>query len=185
MAFYKRTNFLINPAFQLRFSLIVCSVIIISTLIYPVIIYDFFNLMVAKTPNVPETVLAAQNNLIIYLVIIQVVITTLVFIVFIFFTHKIAGPLYKLKNHLASIREGNPITPLTFRQGDYFEDVAEEVTLFLETVANNQESDFEYVEEVAQYIDNLAPVVPDDKKPILNEISRRLIELKSRYKTDL
>lgn len=185
MAFYKRSVFLINPAFQLKFSLIVCSVIIISTLIYPVIIFDFFKLLVAQTPNVPENIVAAQKNLILYLVIIQVVITSLVFIIFIFFTHKIAGPLYKLKNHLAAIREGNPISPLTFRKGDYFEDVAEEVTLFLETVANNQESDFEYVEEIAQYIDNLAPVVPDDKKPILNEISRRLIDLQSRYKKSL
>jgi hypothetical protein len=141
--------------------------------------------MIAKTPNVPAAVLDAQNNLITYLVGLQVVITFLVFVIFIFFTHKIAGPLYKLKNHLASIREGNPISPLTFRKGDYFEDVAEEVTLFLETVANNQESDFEYVEEVSQYIDNLASVVPDDKKPVLSEISRRLLELKSRYKTDL
>jgi hypothetical protein len=141
--------------------------------------------MIVKTPNVPAAVLDAQNNLITYLVGLQVVITFLVFVIFIFFTHKIAGPLYKLKNHLASIREGNPISPLTFRKGDYFEDVAEEVTLFLETVANNQESDFEYVEEVSQYIDNLASVVPDDKKPVLSEISRRLLELKSRYKTDL
>jgi hypothetical protein len=103
-------------------------------------------------------------------------------VAFIFFTHKIAGPLYKLKNHLAAIREGHEITPLTFRKGDYFEDVAEEVTLFLETVVNNQESDFEYVEEVSQYINNLSSVVPDDKKPVLNEISRQLIEIKSRYK---
>lgn len=185
MAFYKRSTFLINPAFQLKFSLIVCSIIVISTLIYPIIIYDFFNLMISQAPEVPENILVAQKNLILYLVLIQTVITLLVFIVFIFFTHKIAGPLYKLKNHLAGIREGNPITPLTFRKGDYFEDVAEEVSLFLETIVNNQESDFEYIEELSQYIDNLSPVVPDDKKPVLNEISRRLLELKSRYKKSL
>ena len=93
--------------------------------------------------------------------------------------------MFKLKNHLASIREGNPITPLTFRNGDYFADVAEEVSLFLDTVAHNQESDFAYIDEVAAYIQNLNLVTPDDKKPVLNEISRRLIELKSRYNSSV
>jgi hypothetical protein len=185
LAFYKRSVFLINPSFQLKFSLIVCSVILISTMIYPIIIYDFFQMVLAANPTAAKNVEAAQNDLIFYLVFIQLVITLLVFLVFIFFTHKIAGPLYKLKNHLTGIREGNAITPLTFRAGDYFLDVAEEVSLFLETVSNNQENDFQYVEEVAQYIDNLSSVVPDDKKPILREISRRLIDIKSRYKKDL
>ncbi len=181
LAFYKRSTFLINPPFQLKFSLIVCSIIFLSTLVYPVIIFDFFSLFVAQNPSAVQNVVNTQRNLIIFLFVIQVIITALVFIVFIFLTHKIAGPMYKLKNHLASIREGNPITTLTFRNGDYFPDVAEEVSLFLDTVAHNQESDFAYIEEVAAYIQNLNLVTPDDKKPVLNEISRRLIELKSRY----
>lgn len=93
--------------------------------------------------------------------------------------------MHKLKNHLAQIREGQAITPLTFRDGDHFHDVAEEVSLFLETISYNQESDFQYIDEVALYIENLTPVVPDDKKPILNEISRRLMDIKSRYKDSL
>lgn len=96
-------------------------------------------------------------------------------------THKVAGPMYKLKSHLTAIRSGETITPLRFRNGDYFQDVAEEVSLFLETVQLNQENDFLYLEEVAQYIQNLSPVVPDDKKPILNEISVKLREISSRY----
>lgn len=141
--------------------------------------------MVSKNPNVSTDIQAAKNNLIIYLVGIQLFFTFLVFILFIFFTHKIAGPLFKLKNHLTKIREGEAITPLTFRDGDHFHDVAEEVTLFLETLVLNQENDFQYLDEVATYIENLTPVVPDDKKPILNEISRQLMDIKSRYKKSL
>lgn len=185
LAFYKRSIFLINPQFQLRFSLIVCSIIIISTLIYPVIIYDFFQMISAHNPAVAKNIVAAQKDLIWFLVLIQVVITLLVFVIFIFFTHKIAGPLYKLKNHLTRIREGDAITHLTFRNGDYFHDVAEEVSLFLETISVTQEEDFQYIDEVSVYLENLSSIVPDDKKPVLNEISRRLIEIKSRYKKSL
>lgn len=185
MAFHKRSIFLVNPSFQLKFSLIVCSIILISTLIYPVIIYDFFQLVLANSPNVSGAMKDAQKDLIYYLILIQAVIILLVFLVFIFFTHKIAGPLYKLKAHLLGIREGQPVTPLAFRNGDYFHDVADEVSLFLETISNNQENDFQYIDEISQYLENLAPVVPDDKKPILNEISRRLLDIKSRYKKAL
>jgi len=177
LAFYKRSVFLINPSFQLKFSLIVTSLIFVSNMIYPWFIYDFFTTANAGNLN--------PKSVVIFLLIVQFFVSVLVMISLIFFTHKIAGPMYKLKNHLTDIREGKPISQLTFRNGDYFQDVAEEVSLFLETVSSNQENDFQYVEEVSLYIENLSTVVPDDKKPVLNEISRRLLDIKSRYKKSL
>ncbi len=185
LAFYKRSIFLVNPGFQLSFSLIVCSIIFISSLVYPIILLDFFTEIMKRFPDLQANMQLAQQDLMIFLGIIQLIFISFVFIMFIFLTHKIAGPMHKLKNHLSNIRQGQPITPLTFRNGDHFHDVAEEVSLFLETLSFNQESDFQYLDEVAVYIDNLAPVVPDDKKPILNEISRRLMDIKSRYKNSL
>ncbi len=93
--------------------------------------------------------------------------------------------MYKLTNHLRGIREGNPISQLTFRNGDYFQDVAEEVTLFLDTVSTNQENDFLYLDEISIYLENLSTVIPDDKKPVMAEISNRLLDIKSRYKKTL
>jgi hypothetical protein len=185
LAFYKRAVYIINPAFQITFSLIVCSFIIISSIIYPVILIDFLNEIAVRYPQIAENMKFAQKDLMIYLGGIQIFIVILVFIMFIFFTHRIAGPMHKLKMHLSKIRQGEPITPLTFRSGDHFHDVAEEVTLFLETLTYNQENDYMYLEEISTYIENLAPVVPDDKKPVLKEISRRLMEIKSRYKNNL
>ena len=185
MAFYKRSIFLVDPGFQLSFSLIVCSIIFISSLIYPIILMDFFTELMTRFPSLQQNMKLAQSDLIVFLGGIQLVFITMVFIMFIFLTHKIAGPMHKLKNHLLGIRQGKPISPLTFRNGDHFHDVAEEVSLFLESVSFNQENDFQYVEEVALYIENLVPVVPDDKKPILAEISRRLMDIKSRYKESL
>jgi energy-coupling factor transporter transmembrane protein EcfT len=185
LAFHKRSIFLINPKFQLKFCLIVCSVVLISTLIYPVIIYDFFDLLTDKIPDLSNTIVTAKKEMIMYLVIIQIVVLSLVFLIFIFLTHKVAGPLFKLKSHIYSIRSGAPISPVVFRTGDYFQDVAEELNLFLESVSTHYEDDFGYLEEVADYINNLNNVVPDDKKPILNEISRKLLDIKVRYKKHL
>jgi sensor histidine kinase YesM len=185
LAIYKRSIFLINPAFQLKFSLVISSLIVLSSLIYPFVLYDFFNEMVATNPYITSDVMEARNQLIIFLVLMQVIFILLVFILFIFMTHKIAGPMYKLKNHLSDIRQGKAITPIAFRKGDYFHDVADEVSLFLETIELNQENDYLYLEEVSLFMNNLAPIVPDDKKPVLSEISRRLLEIKLRYKQNL
>lgn len=139
----------------------------------------------ATNPVAGSPIIKAKNELLLFLAPIQILFTLIVLILSVFLTHKIAGPLHKLKEHLIAIREGEKVTPLHFRKGDYFHDVAEEVTLFLDTVVTNQENDFQYLDEVSSYIDNLSTVIPDDKKPVLNEISRRLIDIKSRYKKSL
>jgi sensor histidine kinase YesM len=182
LAFHKRSIFLINPSFQIKFSIIVCSLIFLSSLIYPLIFMDFYDEVAQISAAVTDKLTLARNELVFYLFLLQFVFIMLVFIVFIFITHKIAGPMYKLKNHLSDIRHGEPISAISFRNGDYFHDVADEVTLFLESVAQSQEEDFEYMEEVAMYIQNLTTVVPDDKRPVLNEISNRLNAIKARYK---
>lgn len=185
MAFYKRSVFLINPRFQLRFSLILAGLVFLSSLIYPVIFIDFVNELVTKNPGFADGAVRAKQDLLLYLVPIQLLFAVLTFIVSIFMTHKIAGPMYKLKNHLADIRQGEPVSALEFRAGDHFHDVAEEVSSFLETIDNNQTSDFQYLEEVSSYINNLTNVIPEDKRPVLNEISRRLNEVAERYKKEV
>lgn len=185
MAFYKRSVFLINPSFQVKFSLIFTAVLLVSSLVYPLIFLDFFDQIVSNNPGITANVVTAKKELLLFLIPVQILFAILVFIFSVFMTHKIAGPLYKLKNHLFDIRQGTEITPLEFRKGDHFHDVAEEVSLFLDNIATNQENDFDYLEEVAAYVNNLSNVIPEDKRPVLNEISRRLTNISSRYKNDL
>lgn len=157
---------------------------ITGSLIYAFVVYDFITDLGDQYALTKLGVTEAAKSFLLFLVPFQFLLTSLVILTSIFLTHKVAGPLYKLKNHLVHIREGDPITPLDFRAGDNFMDVAEEVTLFLDWVVANQEADFKYVEEVSAYVDNLALVIPDDKKPVLNEISRRLKDISSRYKKE-
>ncbi len=185
MAFYKRSVFLIDPSFQLKFSLAVCLLVFLSSLVYPLLLWDFFQEITTTQGPVSDKIINAKNEFLTFLIVIQLLFTGVIFIMFIFLTHKIAGPLYKLKKHLAKIREGEPITPLVFRNGDHFSDVAEEVSLFLETISTNQENDFEYLEEVGSFIKNLNSIVPDDKKPIITEIGQRLNDIQARYKRSI
>jgi hypothetical protein len=184
LAFYKRSTFLIDPKFQLRFSIVISTMFILGSLVYAFVVYDFMSDLGNQYALTKLGVTEGAKSFLIFMIPFQFLLTALVILTSIFLTHKVAGPLYKLKNHLIHIREGEPISPLEFRTGDNFQDVAEEVSLFLDWVVANQEADFKYVSEVAAYVDNLSLVIPDDKKPVLNEISRRLKDVTTRYKKE-
>ena len=40
-------------------------------------------------------------------------------------SHRVAGPIHRIRTHLRQIAEGKPLSPVTFRKGDFFPEVAE------------------------------------------------------------
>ena len=178
---YKRSIFVINPAFQYKFCFIVCSIVLLGSIMYPLSIIDIFNVIIEKQPTEANSFADLRNNLLIFLGIIEAAFLGLVFVVCIFMSHKVAGPMYKLQNHLTNIKNGGEVKPVFFRDGDNFQEVAEEVNEVLEFFVNQRQEDFAYLDEVSAYINNLALVVPEDKKPVLNEIQSNLAKIQSRY----
>lgn len=45
--------------------------------------------------------------------------------------HRIAGPLYRLERHMVEVMEGKPPAPLSFREGDRFQDLCLTYNAFL------------------------------------------------------
>lgn len=147
----------------------------ISSLLYPVIIYD----MIAKyIPNANEDMRLA---LLVVLGLWHIGITSLVFIVSIFFSHKIAGPIYKTRKYLELVRQGGFPGRLFFRKGDYFPELADDFNSTMEAVQDNYKRDFVYISEVNTYLANLSLVVPEDKRTILDEIRNKLTEIQGRF----
>lgn len=185
MAAYKRKIYLIDPRFQIKFSLSICLILFVSSLIYPLTIYDLMSQFIdfaAKHSNeIASTINQKRQSLVIILILWQLGFTALVFIIGIFFSHKIAGPIYKLKKHLRLIREGKATEDLYFRQGDNFHDLADEINETFNALKEEYRNDFVYLSEVNAYINNLSLVVPDDKKPVLSEIHSKLMDIQKRF----
>lgn len=59
-------------------------------------------------------------------------------VVGLYFSHKLAGPLYRFKLELQRIAAGEELRPVRLRQGDDFQDLALELTRALEQVATTQ-----------------------------------------------
>ena len=99
-------------------------------------------------------------------------------------THKIAGPMYKLSNYLRSIAGGSAPTQITFRDGDNFHELAQDVNSVFDSLADSHEEDYAYLTEVSSYISNLSLVVPEDKKLVLQEINARLKDIQTRLRPE-
>lgn len=211
MAGYKRSIYLINPKFQLRFSLYVCLFLFLSSIVYPITIYDVMSNFLESSVQQKEkiellyqrcgddcadlkakekTVSSAQlkqsleakrKSLISVLALWQIGFTALVFIMCIFLTHKVAGPLFKLQKFFTAIVEGGDNGRLFFRSGDYFTELADSYNDAINQLKEDYKNDFVYLSEVSAYINNLSLVVPDDKKAVLNEINKRLTEIQGKF----
>lgn len=185
MAGYKRNTYLINPEFQIKFSLYVCGLVFVSSIIYPLTIYDlitsFITFIASKNPQAAAQLEGKRSSLILILTLWQIGFTALVFIVCIFFSHKIAGPMYKLQKFLRSKKDGIESGKLFFRKGDYFQEVADDFNDVFDELEEQHSKDLIYLSEVNSYISNLGMVVPEDKKAVLNEITQKLNQIQNRF----
>lgn len=183
MAFYKRNIFVTKPAFQYKFAVFVCFLALLTSVIYPWTIYDLYEKIILLNPSNSSSIEQNRQSLLLLLALIEFGILGVTFIVCIFISHKIAGPLYKLQNFLSAIRHGGPVSNLSFRKGDNFPEIAEEINQTIEYFVQQRHNDFAQLDEVSTYIANLALVVPEDKKPVLNEILSKLAQIQARYQS--
>lgn len=186
---YSRKIYLINPKFQYRLSLYAAILVFVTGLIYPFTVYALLNAISANfainNPEIAKYYTDKRDILIFLLAGLHIGFSILTFFVCIFFSHRIAGPLYKLQKHLLSIREGFKPGRLFFRKGDYFQEVADDLNDTIEHIEDTYKNDLVYLSEVNSYINNLSLVVPDDKRVVLTEISSRLSEIQERFTTKL
>lgn len=124
---YKRSKFLINKRFQLKFAFFVCSWIFALSMIYPIIIYNIFeyfhHVASSSEPNMilnVERIKGMEGQVLLILGVLQILFLLITFILSIFLSHRIAGPLFKLRRAIEEVGKGNMDQRITFRKNDHF-----------------------------------------------------------------
>ncbi|TDJ08940.1 MAG: methyl-accepting chemotaxis protein [Deltaproteobacteria bacterium] len=181
----RRKTYLINPAFQLRFSILLTLLVFISSLIYPVAIYDLMNdtiMAVGKSlPSYAPILEERRKPLLIILFLWEIGFLALVFIISIFFSHKVAGPLHKIRQYFARIMEGKGREKLSLRKGDYFQDFAEDVNKTIDYIYDEFQQDFIFLDDVVKQLNNLKTTLPAEKRESVEKIVNHLLEMQSRF----
>ena len=125
----KRKLYLIDRGFQVRFSLLLGLFMLTSSVFFSVVVWiQHRHILSLVEPGFvtgfdPET---ERRRFLLLLAASQVIYALGGVLAGLFFSHRVAGPIYRLKRHLAGIREGGG-GEMTLRKGDFFPEIADEV----------------------------------------------------------
>ncbi|MBE0433573.1 HAMP domain-containing protein [candidate division WOR-3 bacterium] len=134
---YKRRHYLIHKGFQFRMIGIVLLLVLGATILTTVVNHFFFLSSIVRfteehgrPPTGSELIAASTRPL---LVIIPVAFVLLA-IICLFISHRIAGPLHRLKMYMDKVQAGDLDVELKFRKGDAIHDVADSFNHMVEGI---------------------------------------------------
>ena len=128
----KRSIFLINNSFQLKYSLIFALVGVVIAILFSAHIFYFLGeyLQVVipdyiDRPQVYDFVLSERKKIIIYLCVLIFLLGCFLFFMGIVITHKIIGPIMVIKRKINDVEQGDFSAYVKLRKGDEFKDLAD------------------------------------------------------------
>jgi len=186
MDFQMRKNYFIEKHFQIKYMLLTMLLLLVYSFIFIAIIFAPYMLTLYFNYPLVEKTEAARAILLLHAKVwpgISIVIV-LFGAVSIFITHKIAGPLYRLKKSLSQVTEGNLNVVVKLRKWDDLQDLAEHVNIligelrtFVTTLRNDYNLLSEYILELEHKIE-IKMLTEESGREIINKVqeSRKNIE---------
>jgi sensor histidine kinase YesM len=140
MSQFRRRILLINRPFQIRFAIYVCSWLFVLSVIYPMLVsqlYDWFFKYIAADPNGPMIPFLekSRHDMLFWLALMQVCFMLMTFLMSLFMSHRIAGPLYKLRKTMNELRNGS-LAKVGFRKNDHFQELSQDYNFMVESIAD-------------------------------------------------
>ncbi|MBC7385062.1 MAG: hypothetical protein H7301_02730 [Cryobacterium sp.] len=158
MSPFRRRVLFINRPFQIRFAIYVCSWLFVLSIIYPMLVsqlYEWFFRYLAGDPNGPmiAALQKSRHDMLFWLTLMQVCFMLMTFLMSLFMSHRIAGPLYKLSKTLNQFRNGS-LARVGFRKNDYFQEVAGDYNLMIDSVADQIDASKVHLERALASTEN-------------------------------
>lgn len=139
-----KKQFLINKRFQFQFMLSVLLICICSMTIIYLANYYFFQSYIHKgialnlSPDHPYFLMIYEqkNFMTKVYVIVASCLSTISLIWGLFYSHKIAGPLFRLQRYFthAAVQSEPLSSKIYFREDDYFQEVPESINKYIDSV---------------------------------------------------
>jgi methyl-accepting chemotaxis protein len=126
----KRRIFLIDREFQIKFIVKFCLLVILSSVIIMGFLYFFSSKSTTVVFENSQAVVKSTADFLLPILVQTVIIVTLItglfaVILTLLFSHKIAGPLYRFKEELKLIEEGDVSSTFNIRKYDQLKELAE------------------------------------------------------------
>jgi methyl-accepting chemotaxis protein len=136
----QRRNYIVHRKFQFRMLGLLLMLVFAATLFTTLINHYFFLSSIVnfieeyeRPPTGSELIIASTKPLLVILPVAFLVLA----VVCIFVSHRIAGPLYRLKMFMEKVQNGDYTVKLRFRKGDAIHDVADSFNQMVEGIKQN------------------------------------------------
>ena len=177
-----RGHFIINPAFQVRFGILFTLAILVFSLIFPIFAYSMISHLenhsfFAKNPQALQVMREARYDLTIFLLLTAGVTAITGFILSLFHSHKIAGPLYKLRMSMLAMQQGVLDRHIQFRDRDNFPELADGFNAMTDAIFIRRRRDFERVHSVIPKLERLQSTLAGQEQAAVTEVLNALREL--------
>ncbi len=139
---YKRKKYIIHKAFQFRMLGTLLVLVLLATVAITLVNHFFFLSSIVdyaseygRAPAGEDLFVASYKPLVIIIPAVFVVLAILICLV----SHRIAGPLFRLKMYMEKVEKGDYTVHLRFRDRDAIHDVADAFNRMVEGIRNNFE----------------------------------------------
>ena len=177
-----RKHILINPSFQVRFALLFTLAVLVFAAIFPIFVYTLFESMehhalFSKSSAALLALREARSDMVVFFVVMTVVTAATSFLLALFHSHRIAGPLYKLRMSMVAMQQGVLNQHIKFRTKDNFMELADGFNAMTDSIFIRRRRDFERVNSVIPKLERLQSTLLGEDQASVTEVLNALQEL--------
>lgn len=177
-----RRQILINPGFQIRFAFLFTATIlafcfVMASFAISGLEYLGSHATFAANEMAHSLFQSARHDLIVALGVLHALIGVVAFFIAIYLSHRIAGPLYKLRVAMISMQQGVLDQHIKFRTKDNFKELADGFNAMTDAIFIRRRKDFERVASVIPKLERLRSNLSGQDQAATQEALNALQEL--------
>ncbi|MCX7957878.1 MAG: methyl-accepting chemotaxis protein [Deltaproteobacteria bacterium] len=185
---FRRKQFLINRAFQIKYTVIIAVIGIIIAVLWGTLFYKASKensqqmlLLVQMDPNlssmtdiIKDKLAAEDSKIMLYLIAFVIAIFLSLVIWGILITHRIAGPIFIISRYVDSISEGKIPETRPLRKKDELKEFFDKFSKMLDALKGRENDDIVVINDVLKTLEAIRDTLPPERKA---EIEREISEL--------
>jgi nitrogen fixation/metabolism regulation signal transduction histidine kinase len=177
-----RRHLLIHPAFQLKFAFLFTAAVVAFSVIFPIFVYTMFDSMEShsffqKNAAALQALREARYDITIFFIVMVILFVAIAFMLALFQSHRIAGPLYKLRMAMIGMQQGVLDQHIQFRNHDNFPELADGFNAMTDAIFVRRRRDFERIHSVIPKLERLQSNLSGEEQASVTEVLLALQEL--------
>ncbi len=185
---FRRKQFLINRAFQIKYTVIIAIIGIIIAILWGTLFYKASKensqqmlMLVQMDPNlssmtdiIKDKLATEDSKIMLYLIAFVIAIFLSLVIWGILITHRVAGPIFIISKYVDSISDGKIPETRPLRKKDELKEFFDKFSKMLDSLKERENVDIVAINDVLKTLEGVKDILPSDKK---SEIEREIGEL--------